>query len=241
MKPIFKSPGMSLFKTIGLVLTLGMMMSACSEATWKEEVLLHDGSKILATRSQSRGGRGEIGQPPIKEHSITFYIPGTSKPITWQSEFTKDVGHANLDLLALDILNGTPYIATNPTGCLAHNKWGRPNPPYIFFKYIDQEWKQISLQEFPVEIRQPNVVIDTYTEKWIKAEEQKSGFVSAASIKELNSSLTQQEYKKIVREPIKYEEPEGCPVMVRIEGGWVSPGGAKAPKLNDSATSNDKK
>ena len=217
-------------------------MSACSEATWKEEVLLHDGSKIIATRSQSRGGRGEIGQSPIKEQSITFTLPGANKSITWKDEFSEDVGHANFNLLALHVLNDTPYITTTAYGCLSYNKWGRPNPPYIFFKHDGKVWQRISLAEFPTEFKDINVVINSSAHeiKLLKADGA-SGFGSAASIKELNSSLTQQEYKKIVREPINYEGPEGCPVMVRIEGGWVSPGGAKAPKLNDSATSNDKK
>ena len=35
------------FKTIGLILTLGVSMSACATGTfkWKEEVQLHDGKK----------------------------------------------------------------------------------------------------------------------------------------------------------------------------------------------------
>lgn len=126
----------TMLKVVALALTLGVSMSACSsETSWKEEVLLHDGSKIIATRSQSRGGRGEIGQSPIKEQAITFKMPSSNKSITWKDKYSEDVGHSNFDLLALHILNGTPYITTSPYGPSAYKKWGSPNPPYIFFKH----------------------------------------------------------------------------------------------------------
>ena len=69
---------LQLCKTICLVLTLGVSMNASGFGgdSWKEEVLLHDGSTIIVKRSQSYGGRHEIGQPPpIKEHTITFMLP----------------------------------------------------------------------------------------------------------------------------------------------------------------------
>ena len=212
-----------------LALMMGVTMSACSSSTtWKEEVILHDGSRIIVERSQSRGGRHEIGQgAPIKEHSVTFTPVGLNKPITWKSEFTVDIGHSNFTLLALDVVNNTVYIVAYPTGCLAFNKWGRPNPPYLFFKYIDEKWKQISLAEFPAEIKQPNVVLDTYGHGDVEREI-KSGFISADSVKKFNSSLTQEELKSIVRTPLKSVATD-CGVMVRIEGGWASPGGAKSP------------
>lgn len=215
-------------------------MSTFAETSWKEEVLLHDGSKIVVTRSQSRGRGGEIGQSPIKEQTITFSLPGTNKPVSWKDDFSKDVGHSNFDLLALHILNGTAYITTSAYGCLAYNKWGRPNPPYIFFKHDGNTWQRIALAEFPAAFKDINLVINASAhEKRLVTESQKSGFVSAASVKDLNSSMTQKEDKSIVREAVKHEGPEGCPVMVRIEGGWQSPGGFKAPI--SPSISNDKK
>lgn len=225
---------LGIFKTIGLALTLGASMSACSETTWKEEVLLHDGNKIIVTRSQIREGRHEIGQgAPIKEHTITFTPTGSAKAITWKSEFSMDIGHSNFTLLALDIANNTFYVVTKPTGCLAYNKWGRPNPPYVFFKYVDSHWKQILLAEFPAEITKPNVVISTYghgdVERAIK-----SGFVSIANVKELNSGYTQEELKSILRTAVKPVGPEGCPEMVYYKGAWVSPGDSIGKRMMDS-------
>lgn len=71
------------------ILTLGVSMNTnaglfgSSGANWKRrEVLLHDGSKIIATRTVERGGRHEIGQePPIKEQSLTFTMPGINENV----------------------------------------------------------------------------------------------------------------------------------------------------------------
>lgn len=225
---------LSTFRKIGLILTLGVSITACSETTWKEEVLLHDGSRILITRSQSRGGRGEIGQSPIKEQMINFSLAGSNKKITWKDEYSEDVGHSNFDLLAVHVLNGTAYIVTSAYGCLAYNKWGRPNPPYIFFRYDRTVWLQISLTEFPVMFREMNVVINSSAhEKNLIKEDSKSGYVSAEKVKEFNSSLTQVEFKSIVRAPVKRDGPEGCPEMVRVDGGWVSPGNSIGKRMLD--------
>ena len=190
------------------ILMLGVSMSANAGLfgfggdSWKEEVLLHDGSKIIVERSQNHGGRHEIGQsPPIKEHDITFTLPGSNKPITWKDEYSDDVGHANFELLALHILNGTPYITAAPFGCLAYNKWGRPNPPYVIFKYDGKTWQRIALPEFPVELKEINLLIDTYGHYDVE-QEIKSGFVSYESVTKLNGTLTQPEFKTILREAL---------------------------------------
>lgn len=220
-----------------LILMLGVTMSACSLTTnWKEEVLLHDGSKIIVERSQSRSGRHEIGQgPPVKEHSLIFTLLGTSKPIVWKSEFSEDVGHSNFSLLALDIVNGTAYVVAYPAGCFAYNKWGRPNPPYVFFKYVDEQWKRIQLNEVPVEIKQPNLVIDTYGHGDVN-ESVKSGFISADRVKKINSAFKQSELRTILREPIKLKV-EGsqviCAEYVFYRGSWIMPNDPIAKEILD--------
>lgn len=174
--------------------------------SWQENVQLHDGKKILVDRRQSYGGRHEIGQtPPIKEQEITFTLPGTIQRIAWKTEYSEDVGRSNFILLALHILNDTPYIVAEPHLCLSYSKWGRPNPPYVFFKYENKAWKRIPLQEFPVEFKDINLVISTKTEeKTITAQSP----VSTDLVKKLNSNLRQPEYRAILREPMR---PEPCP------------------------------
>jgi len=189
---------------LGFLLMLGVSMSAGArflgfgDTSWKEEVLLHDGSKIVVSRSVSRGGRHEIGQqPPIKEESMTFTLPSTNERIVWKSEFSADIGLADFQPLLLDIFQGTAYVVTSLVGCLAYNKWGRPNPPYVIFKYQDKIWQRITMQELPAELNKPNLIFsspDNEVEKLGKR------YVTVAMVQQANSDLTQIQFKTILRE-----------------------------------------
>ena len=197
-------------KTLGWLLTMGVSMGVNAglfgfgDTSWKEEVLLHDGQKLIVERSQTYGGRHEIGQkPPVKEQKIIFTLPGSNRSITWKSEYSEDVGRANFNLLALHVLNGIPYIVAEPNLCLAYNKWGRPNPPYIFFRFDGKAWQRIPLSQFPVEFKNINVVLNTLDHADQITEQ---GEVSATAVRELNSSLRQPELQTILREPLPNSE-----------------------------------
>ena len=228
---------------LGLLLMMGVSMSADAGLfgfggkSWKEEVLLHDGSKIVVKRSVDRGGRHEIGQqPPIKEQSLTFALPATNESITWQTEFSEDIGLADFKPILLDIVQGKAYIVTTPMGCLAYNKWGRPNPPYVVFKYEGKEWKRISLQELPVEINSPNLIIsspDNEVEKIGKS------LIPAETIKRLNGELTQPEYKIILREALKVKNGNSindCEELIKYKGYWIMPNDPVAHGMVDRKT-----
>ena len=187
-----------------LILMMGVSMSACSATSWKEEVLLHDCSKIAVNRSQSYGGRHELGQPePIKEHSISFNLPGSGRNITWTSEFGEDIGLSNFELLAVHVLNDVPYVIAEPNGCLSYNKWGRPNPPYVIFKHDGKEWQRIPLSELPPEFKTFNVAISM---PWdIRGRPllfDKGNMLSAESIKSRNENIRIPEKKTLLREPL---------------------------------------
>lgn len=175
--------------------------------SWKEEVLLQDGRKIVAERSQSYFFQALERWPRVKEHSITFTPPGSDKAITWTSEYGEDIKSTNFNLLALHISNGTPYIVASPHLCLSYNKWGRPNPPYVIFKYDDKEWKRIRLSEFPAKFKEINLLTETINNDAQRAI--KTGFVSAENVQKLNSSLKQPEFKSILRESLP--ESALCP------------------------------
>ena len=214
---------------LGSMLMIGVSMSANAASfglgvdTWKEEVLLHDGSKLIVTRSQTYGGRHEIGQPPpIKEHTISFTLPNSNKTITWVSEYSEDIGRANFNLLAVHVLNGTPYIVASPNLCLSYNKWGRPNPPYVFFKYDGKEWQRIPLDQFPAEFKTINVAIylgANDVEAMVKL-----GVVPWEYIKERNSRLTQPEYRAILREPLANAGGRCGEMVYDGKGGWIGTG-----------------
>jgi len=217
------------------ILILGVSMSAHAigdTASWKEEVLLHDGQKIIAKRSQSYGGRHEIGQkPPIKEQEISFTVPANNKTLTFKSEFSEDVGRANFKLLALHILNDTPYLVTTPNLCLSYNKWGRPNPPYVVFKHDGKAWQRIPLTDLPVEFKEINLVIETKNKEKILTAEP---FVTTELVKKLNGQLTQPEYKTILREALPKERiNQMCMEMVPYKGSWVMPNDPIARKFID--------
>ncbi len=168
--------------------------------SWKEEVLLHDGSKLIVERSQSRGGNHEIGQEvPIAEHKIFFTLPGSQDAITWSSTYGYDRDHSSLILLAIDVVNGVPYIVTTTFICPAYNKWDRPNPPYVFFKYVGKEWQRVPLTNFPPEIKEANVIINMASY---------SGLLSTQKVKEINANTGtyRERYLQLfVREPINNE------------------------------------
>ena len=206
----------------GFVLLMGVSMSAeaglfgFGGTNWKEEVLLHDGSKIVVERSVDRGGRHEIGQePPIKEQSLKFILPGTSKNVTWEDNFSEDVGGANFLPMQLEIRNDVAYLVVYPMGCLSYNKWGRPNPPYVVFKYQGKAWGRIPLKELPVEFKIPNLIFSSPD-----TEAKKTGqrIVSVETIKALYAGYKQPEYKTILREPL----PKGqlCP---QYSSGFKAP------------------
>lgn len=226
------------------ILTLGVSMSAeaglfgSDDFSWKEEVLLHDGRKIIVKRSQSYGGRRELGQdPPIKEHILTFQLPTSGKSVKWISEFSEDVGRANFQLLALHVLNDTPYIVAMPNLCLAYNKWGRPNPPYVLFRYDGAAWQRITLTELPSVLTSTNVIINNGREEDIERAAAKFGYVPTDAVLSINQSLRQAELRSILREPVK-RGTEGsavnCEEMIHYKCGWISPHGDFGRKFMDS-------
>lgn len=229
---------------LAMLVILGASMSACAGFlgfggdSWKEEVLQHDGSKIIVKRSLSYGGRHEIGQPsPIKEQTISFALPNADKTIQWTSEYSEDVGRANFNLLALHMLNGTPYIVAEPNLCLSYNKWGRPNPPYVFFKYDGKEWQRIQIAEFPAEFKTLNVAI--YLGHQDVELMVREGLVRPETIKRRNATLENNypQYRSILREALPLAHiNQMCMEMVPYKGSWVMPNDPIARKFIDQQT-----
>ena len=215
-----------LLKTISLVVTLGVSMNAygLGGASWKEEVLLHDGQTLIVTRSQSYG---RYLEPASRDRQLVeeiweFTIPSTQQKVVWKSDWGRPNEH-NLSLLVLGFLGNTPYIATSTGGCNAYIKWKRPNPPYIFFKFDGMVWQQISLTEFPEQFVKVNVVVGR------PDQENRTGTVSIAKIKEENRYL--QAYRRtIFRMPLTPQEASivGCPEPTGPDG-LPSKGEFKAP------------
>jgi len=188
--------------------------------SWKEEVLLHDGQKIIVKRSLNRGGRHEIGQRSgATNETLIFTMPGTDQTFAWNDKLSEDIGSSNFNLLMLEIANGSAYLVTSPMGCLSYNKWGRPNPPYVVFKYKGTDWSRIPLQELPAELTAPNLVISSPDNA---AKDASGGVIEVETIKRLNGRARRPEYKSIVREPLP-SIGEQCGVeFSNGKGAWLS-------------------
>jgi hypothetical protein len=209
----------------GLLLMVGISMTAKAGLfgfggdSWKEEVLLHDGSKMIVDRSLERGGRHEIGQRSgATNETLTFTMPGTNQAVTWKDSFSKDIGSSNFNLLMLDILDGTAYLVASPMGCLSYNKWGRPNPPYVVFKYQGESWQRIELKELPEEFKTPNLIISSPD---VAAEKSGHGVISSDAVRELNSHLRQPEFRSILREPMV--NGNGCLIPTNARAEPIGP------------------
>lgn len=211
----------------GLMLGLVFNLTACAGipglggTAWQEEVLLHDGSKIVVDRSVKRGGRHEIGQrPSYTSETLAFRHPTTGVKIVWEDKATPDLGNSNFLPMALDIYQDKVFLVVSPMGCIAYNKWGRPNPPYVVFRY-DNTWKRVPLEELPPETKSLNLIFsspDTAVEKL-------GGYlVDAATVAQINAGLSQTAYKSILRDSVK--DPVGrCGEMIYDgRGGWIGIG-----------------
>ncbi len=201
------------FTKSGLVFVLCVHATAWASSTftWKEEVQLTDGNKIIVERTDSydRGLRHEIGQSaPLAEHQTTFVIPGTNRKVIWRSDNRSPSTPDNLNLLALDFLAGTPYAAATISGSLAYAKWERPNPPYVFFKYVDG-WKRIPLQEFPENFKINLVAVGRKKDNvQISEAIREFGFVPAQTVEKLNRQPGRgKESYAILRVPLDYGAP----------------------------------
>lgn len=186
------------------LMILGGGMSACamgSKTSWKEEVLLHDGSKIIAERHYNLGGYPGLDaheRVPLDE-TVTFKLTN-NKNIIWKNDFRDSEPEPNsLNHFHFDIVNGVPYLATYPAGCIAYNKWGRPNPPQILFKYENDRWKRIILAELPSVLvgATANVIVGRPATSLLKS------FYTVEEVNAKNAPISTPEYKTILREAVK--------------------------------------
>lgn len=215
--------------TFSLIVTLGISMNAQAglfgigghTMNWKEEVLLHDGQIIVADRFYNLGGYPAIEsrERAALDQTVTFNLPGTNLKITWKTDYRDSEPEANsLNLILFDVVKGIPYIATYPGGCIAYNKWQRPNPPQILFKYENDQWKRIALAEFPVELSKANVIVGRPASKLLKS------FYNVAQVREENRYVVR-EYEGILREPLLTGTGiTRCEELVRYKCGWGAPG-----------------
>jgi len=138
-----------------LFLTAILIAGCATSQHWREEAKLADGGTALVNRylvygnvldqefSESSQGR------PVKGSGLRVELPSGGWSSWWEE--------LGLNPLAVGRREGTIYLATKPRLCGDYDKWGRPVPPYVFFRYENHEWKRILLEEFPEDVWDRNI------------------------------------------------------------------------------------
>lgn len=179
---------------------------------WQEEVLLHDGRIAIAKRHYELGGYATLASTDRTAVSQTIYfsVPGLKPRIVWETDFRDSASEPNsLNLLLFDVVDGVPYIATYPAGCIAYNKWLRPNPPYVLFKYEQGRWQRISMAEFPGELTKTNVIVGRPASELLKS------YYTVEGVDARNYYLEPQ-HKHILRGTVEVECPDWNSERYRI-------------------------
>ena len=216
------------FKWIGTSLLLVASVVACAglpsigPTSWKEEALLHDGSKIVVSRSVSRGGRHEVGQEgTYQEQTLSFTIPKSNRTVRWEDHRSEELGASNFLPMLLDVYGDVAYLVVSPMGCLSYNKWGRPNPPYVVFKYDRATWQQVPLAELPAESKAVNLI---FSMPDFKVEQAGTRFMSSEMIRAIVANYDQPEYRSILRESLR-GKGSGVTSCLAMQpdgnGGWI--------------------
>jgi hypothetical protein len=239
--------GAALMTLVPVLSQSTLAYSAEQIISWKEEVLLSSGQRLIVERSKTKNPRGfrEPGQgAPLAEEALWFRSGSPEREIIWRSKFGRGF-EDNLTLLLLDFMDGAPYIATYPASCLAYNRWERPNPPYVFFKFNGTTWQRIPISEFPATFTRANVLRGGYNRSQLTAKERSEPVVKAETVSRLNDLGGDTGFLvDIGREPITYGpgNPASCPIMVyQGKGVWRSPDGPKAPnRIPSPATPSSK-
>ena len=176
---------------------------------------MHDGSKIIVKRWQKRMNVYTLEKSTLlQKQTLRFTHPKTGERIVWKDGPTKGIRTANFRLIALHIKDDTPYLITQTYGCFSYNRWGRPNPPYVIFKYENNQWKRIPLEELPPEFKNVNLVMS------VEKREIQAGpsLISAEMVKKSNDRFHRPLFRSIVRTPM---EGVGCMELVPTgRGGW---------------------
>lgn len=238
-------------KRIGLVVICGLVVRACvySEYAWKEEVLLHDGSKIIVDRKAVYGNLSRLTDSPGGSHltkqTLQFKIPGSYQSVTWVSTYGYSYGDDDLDfyVLSLDFLGKTPYLAAVTANCSTYSWLGRPNPPYFFFKYMGgwQGWQRIPITEFPEPFKIN--LISTFHREEIGRDVRNYGFLRAETVEDIikKSNKNKADYNIITRTPFKPGSAEiSCVEMVHFKCADGDGFFARAPESREDQDVYDK-
>ena len=141
--------------------------SACSSGeykTWREEVILSDGSKIFVDQKRRCDGayNGQANNACIaREAWLTVYRPELSeRPIEW---------HEHLHPMIVNLFQGKLYVVGDPPTEREFHLYGSPRPAYIGFVWEADHWRQLKFSEIPPAIYDTNLLIAAFPPEGITA------------------------------------------------------------------------
>ena len=174
-----------LFALPTAALLLALPLAGCATGPrWQEEVVLFDGAKVVVERQQILGSRldRELSDvtlpPPVRGNLLRAPLPTGKWTLEWEV--------LGLDPQAIGRVAGVWYLSATPMRCDGYDNWGRPVPPYVFFKYAGDAWQRISVREFPAEIAKRNL---TYWGSGDHRSAVAGGFISIDRARKLNPRL----------------------------------------------------
>jgi hypothetical protein len=163
----------------------GLPQAGCASGpAWKEEVVMFDGSKAVVARTVILGNvlDQEVSDvrhgPPVKGNTLRVPMAAGAASATWEA--------MGLNPQAVGRVGGIWYLSASPMLCSDYDKWGRPVPPYVFFKYAGDSWQRITVEQFPPEITRRNL---TYAGSYDHRQAVSTGFISIDQARLLNPGL----------------------------------------------------
>lgn len=146
-------------KFILAALAVGLMGCQAASAefvTWKEEVKLNDGRVVVVTQKKRCQG-AYTGQNYAKciarEAWLTIRLPEFSQEdIVW---------HEKLDPLVVNVHEGRLYIVGWPHTGAEFMIYGKPQPPYLGFVWMQGKWEKIPFSQIPDAIYSTNMLIES--------------------------------------------------------------------------------
>lgn len=141
-----------------LITLLGALLNltACSNTlSWEEEVKLLDG-RVIKVEQKRRFSNDRMP----REAWLSFTLPEFgNKKIVW---------HESLDTMVLNVHQGKLYLVGVPTTGIEYQKYGRPEPYYIGFRYDNSKWVRIAFNEIPEAIYDANMWFENMVNYKIK-------------------------------------------------------------------------
>lgn len=134
--------------TLGLMLAAVPLVGGCSDntITWTEDVKLLDGRVITVTQ------KNRVEEDVSREFWLIFKLAEfDDKEIVW---------HESLMPLVLNVYQGSLYVISNPFTEREFRQYGKPNPPYLGYRYEAGQWQRIPFNEIPEAIYDTNMYFD---------------------------------------------------------------------------------